>query len=105
MRANCQARSTTDSLEQTKLEKPKDNVDSSVCQLVVHYFSKSSQENICIAMRFFFLFFFSSEPLCWLHFEADKNPIQALRNSRCHPQRKPEASSRQVHPDAPFICP
>lgn len=53
----------------------------------------------------FFVFFFTSEPLSWLHCEADKNPIQALRNSRCQPQRKPKASSAQVHPDAPFNCP
>lgn len=61
---------------------------------------------ISVSLSFFFLLFFPpSKPLSWLHFEVDKNPIQALCNSRCQLQRKPKASSGQVHPDAPFICP
>lgn len=98
MRANCRARSATDSPERSKLENSKTKSVQVIvnrciiCPKAVRKISASvwaaSFSFLPLLFSFFFFFFSTSEPLSWLHFEADKNPIQALRNSRCQPQRK-----------------
>lgn len=81
-----------DSPDQTEVENSRSARCTLLCLKVVR--------KICFPMSFFLV----GCILKWIKKTKKKN-IQARRNSRCQPQRKPKASSGQVHPDAPFICP